>query len=93
MARPLYRVDFLGIEQYPLRQSDLILRALAKGRSEYYSQTGRYPNAFYLTQTAFDDLESKFPENHRGTRRIFFGMTMRVNDNIGLTDDEFEYVD
>ena len=92
MPRPLNRIDDAGIINYE-RRSDLITRALAKGRSEYYTTYGRYPQTFLVTQVAYDDLVSKFPGSQRGTRRVFFGMTMRVNDSIGLTDDEFEYAD
>jgi hypothetical protein len=69
------------------------LRALAKGRAEYRANTGRWPNTFYLTTTAFDDLEDSFPGHRQDTRPFFFGMTMKANDNLGLTDDEFEYGD
>ena len=93
MPRSLERNNGLGIEQYPLRPQDHILRALAKGVAEYQRTVGRKPKTFFLTQTAYDDLESKFPQNHRGTRRIFYGMTMKVNDNLGLGDDEYEMAD
>lgn len=97
MPRPLNRIDDSGIENYDLRRSDLILRALAKGRAEFKAAYGRYPNSFYVTSVAFEDLEDSFPESHRGPgaalQRIFFGMTMRKSDSMGLTDDEFEYGD
>ena len=93
MARDSNRVDDGGIRHYDRRPEDLILRALAKGMSDFKAQYGRNPKSFYLTQTAYDDLESKFPENHRGVRRIFFGMTMRVNNNAGLNDDQYEFAD
>lgn len=94
MPRDLNRVDDGGIRHYDLRRSDLILRALAKGRAEFKAEWGRYPSAFYVTQTAYDDLVSSFPANIRdGVRHIFYGMDMRVNDNAGLNDDQFDYGD
>ena len=93
MARDLNRIDDGGIRHYDLRREDLMLRALRKGMHEYKVAYGRYPKSFAVTTISFDDMVSKFPANPRGTTRIFFGMTMRANDNIGLTNDQFEYMD